>query len=264
MADGAEELGGSSRRLGRLAPLGRCARAVLDLIYPPHCVGCGAATETAGALCGPCWRDLAFITRPYCERLGTPFAQELGPGVLSPRAIAQPPSFGRARAAVLFRDGPARRLVHRLKYGDRHEVAALMGGLMARAAVDFVADGPVLVPMPLHRLRLWRRQFNQAALLAKAVGGALRLPVDPLLLQRVKPTDSQTGLSRTQRHRNVQGAFRVAEPGAARGRAVLLVDDVMTTGATADAAARALLRDGASRVDVLVFAQVAGDAGATI
>ncbi len=239
-------------------------RSVLDLLYPPHCLACGAATDTADGLCGPCWRALPLISRPYCERLGTPFAQDLGAGLLSPEAIAHPPVFARARAAALFQDGPARRLVHRLKYGDRPEIARLLGPLMARAAADLVADRPVIVPMPLHSHRLWHRQFNQAALLSHAMARPLGLRVDPALLQRVKATAQQVGMSRAQRAVNVQGAFKAPPDAVLAGRAVLLVDDVLTTGATANAAARALLRGGAARVDIVVFAMVAGEASLTI
>ena len=207
---------------------------------------------------------MPWITRPYCERLGTPFTQNLGAGLFSPEAIAHPPVFGRARAAVQFRDGPARRLVHRLKYGDRPEAARLMGPMMTRAAADLLDDRPVLVPMPLHRFRLWRRQFNQAALLATAMARPLGLRVEPGLLSRVKATERQVGMSRAQRLLNVQGAFQVPPLAEVAGRHIVLVDDVMTTGATANAAARVLLRAGAAGVDLAVFALVAGEAGLTI
>lgn len=246
----------AAQRTGRVAAA--FARGLVDLVYPPHCLACGAATGSPNGLCAPCWRGLSFIERPYCERIGLPFERDLGPGLLSPEAIAHPPAFRRGRAAVVFDDGPARTLVHRLKYGDRHEVATLMGRCMARAAHDVTADRPTLLPMPLHRARLWRRQFNQAGLLADEVARATGLPCDPFLLHRVKPTSSQVGMSRAKRAANVQGAFRVPPGVGVRDRAVLLVDDVLTTGATANAAARALQRAGAASVDLLVFARVAG------
>ena len=232
-------------------------QAMLAVLYPPHCLGCGASTAAQDGLCPRCWSGIRFIARPFCERLGTPFQQDLGTALLSPEAIAHPPAFGRARAVALFDDGPAQRLVHRLKYGDRHEVAGLLGAWMARVALELCDERPVLLPMPLHRTRLWRRQFNQAALLAAVMSRHLALPWDPELLARVKPTRHQVGMSRRQRQLNVQGAFRAAETGV-RGRRILLVDDVLTTGATADAASRALLRAGAASVDLVVFARVAG------
>ena len=235
------------------------AGGLLDLVYPPGCLACRAAVDRAGGLCPSCWTGVRFIERPYCEKLGTPFAQDLrSPGLISPEAMANPPVYGRARAAVRFEDGPARQLVHRLKYGDRLEVAKPMGQWMARAGAELLAEADMLVPVPLHRLRLMSRRFNQAALLANAVARETGTPVEPLLLVRRRATLPQVGMTRSKRAINVQGAFHVPE--AARpfveGRRALLVDDVLTSGATINAAARALLRGGARQVDVLVFARV--------
>lgn len=233
------------------------ARACLGLIYPPTCVACGGATGEPHALCPACWSQMRFLERPFCERLGTPFAVDLGLPLLSPAAIAQPPVFARARGVVRY-DEAARTLVHRFKYGDRLELAEALGRMMARAGAELVAEADVIVPVPLHRLRLWWRRFNQAMALAAVVARAGRKPCDPVLLARVKRTQSQVGLSRAQRGDNLQGAFRVPESARPRlsGKRVLLVDDVMTTGATANAASRALLRGGAEAVDVLAFALV--------
>jgi len=238
-----------------LAALGRLA---LDAIYPPACLACRTATAQTGALCAPCWRRMRFIERPYCERLGTPFEQDLGPGLVSPQAIADPPAFGRARAVARFEDGPARQLVHRLKYSDRAELAGPMGRWMARAGAEILAGADALAPVPLHAMRLWTRRFNQAAALAQALARETGAQCDPFLLARVKATRSQVGLSRAQRADNVQGAFRVPEEARPRvkDRRIVLVDDVLTSGATANAAARALLRAGAAQVDLLVFARV--------
>lgn len=243
----------------RLADALACAaRIALDAIYPPTCLACRAATAETGALCPQCWRQMRFIERPYCERLGTPFEQDLGPGLLSPQAIADPPVFARARAVTRFEDGPARQLVHRLKYSDRAELARPMGRWMARAGADILAGADALAPVPLHPLRLWTRRFNQAAVLAHAVARETGARYEPFALARVKATQSQVGLSRAQRADNVQGAFRAPAEAQARlkGRRIVLVDDVLTSGATANAAARALLRGGAAQVDLLVFARV--------
>lgn len=236
---------------------------MLGLVYPPTCPGCAAATEDAHALCPACWSGMRLIERPYCPRLGTPFAVDLGVGpLLSLRAIADPPVFARARAVALY-DGVARDLVHRLKYGDRLDLAAAMARMMASAGSELLAEADCLVPVPLHWSRLWRRRFNQAALLAGRVGRIAGIPCETGLLARVKATRPQVGLSRPARAQNLQGAFRVPAAARARlqGRRVLLVDDVMTTGATANAAARVLLRAGAGSVDVLAFALVATEAG---
>jgi ComF family protein len=235
------------------------AGAAADLVFPPSCLACHKAVQHAGALCPACWSRVRFIERPFCERLGTPFAVDLGTeGLLSPEAMAHPPVFSRARAVARFEDGPVRQLVHRLKYADRLELAKPLGRWMARAGAELLAEADLLVPVPLHRRRLFLRRFNQANALAQAISAESGVPVDPFLLQRVKPTAPQVGLSRPQRAANMQGAFNVPQALRIRaeGRALVLVDDVMTSGATLNAAARALLRAGAARVDVVVFAQV--------
>ncbi|MGH6836806.1 MAG: ComF family protein [Methylocella sp.] len=234
------------------------ARAAADTVFPPACLNCRQSTGASGSLCAACWAQVRFIERPFCERLGTPFAVDLGSeGLLSPEAVANPPVFARARAVAHFDDGPVRQLVHRLKYSDRMELAKPLGAWMARAGNELLADADLLVPVPLHRRRLVARRFNQANSLAQAISAQCGVPVDPFALARVKATPSQVGLSRTQRALNMQGAFRVTEGLEAKveGRAIVLVDDVMTSGATANAASRALLRGGAKRVDVLVFAR---------
>ena len=237
---------------------GWAAQAALDVVFPPGCIACRRSVERGAGLCAACWRGMRFIERPYCERLGLPFPQDFGPGLLSPEAIAHPPVYGRARAVAHYDDGPARRLVHALKYGDRLDLGRPMGAWMARAGAELLADAEVIVPVPLHRGRLWRRQFNQAAVLAREVSRASGVPWDPLALVRVKSTASQVGMTRPQRMDNVQGAFAVApdRTAAVAGRRVLLVDDVLTTGSTLNAASRALLRAGGAGVDVLVFARV--------
>jgi len=230
-----------------------------DLVFPPACLSCRQATQTHGSLCAPCWSKVRFIERPFCERLGVPFPIDLGnEGLLSPEAVANPPVYARARAVAHFEDGPVRDLLHRLKYGDRMELAKPLGAWMARAGAELLVDADLLVPVPLHRGRLMARRFNQSQALAQAISAACGVPTDPLSLARVRPTQSQTSLTASQRAINVQGAFKVRGDMAARieGRAIVLVDDVMTSGSTVNAASRALLRAKARRVDVLVFARV--------
>jgi len=239
-------------------------RRVLDLALPPLCPACREPVDGRG-LCAGCWSKLSFITRPYCERLGTPFVYDPGPGILSMEAIADPPGYNRARAAVRF-DEISRALVHALKYGDRLDLAPMMGRWISQAGREVLADADALVPVPLHWRRLWARRFNQSAMLAAAISRQTRVPVAAGALKRVKPTAQQVGLSRTERAANVQGAFRVPDEGkaAVTGRRLVLIDDVLTSGATVDGCARALLRAGAANVDVLVFARVAEPARTSI
>jgi ComF family protein len=245
-----------------LAQAGRAAlRLALDAVLPPLCASCRAPLADAGGLCPACWARMSFLAPPWCDRLGIPFAHDPGPGVLSMEAIADPPAYGRARAAVRY-DDVARDLVHRLKYGDRLDLATAMGRWMARAGHEFLDDADALVPVPLHWRRLWGRRFNQAAALARAAAAEKGIPVLIAALERRRATAQQVGLSRSARAVNVQGAFAVTPEGrtAIRDKRLVLVDDVLTSGATIDACARALLRGGARNVDVLVFARVVAPA----
>ncbi len=240
-----------------LRAAGAACRSALNLLYPPSCIACQGATGEPHGLCPTCWSGIRLIERPFCEKLGTPFQVDLGQPLLSPAAIADPPVFQRARAVAEY-DGTASLLVHRLKYNDRLELARALGAMMARAGAELLADADVIVPVPLHRWRLWRRRFNQAMALARIVAQDSALPCDPSLLHRIKRTRRQVGLTKAQRQENLQGAFRVppeAKPWL-KGKRVLLIDDVLTTGSTANAASRALLRGGAASVDILAFARV--------
>ena len=236
---------------------GRAAwRLALDIALPTLCISCREPVHGEG-VCAACWSKLSFIAKPYCPRLGIPFVYDPGPELLSMEAIANPPAYQRARAAVRY-DDVARTLVHALKYHDRTDLAPTMGRWMARAGREILAEADVLVPVPLHWRRGWSRRYNQSGALAQAIGGQSRVKVAAEVLRRVRATEQQVGLSRAQRASNVQGAFKVAADRMAdiQGRRVVLVDDVLTSGATTDACARALLRAKAAQVDVLVFARV--------
>jgi ComF family protein len=249
----------------RAAGAARAAlRRVLDIALPSLCPACREPVAGRG-LCPSCWSKLSFITRPYCERLGTPFVYDPGPGILSMEAIADPPSYHRARAAVRF-DEISRALVHSLKYGDRLDLAPMMGRWLCQAGTEVLGEADALIPVPLHWRRLWARRFNQSAMLAAVVSSQTGVPVVSGALKRVKPTAQQVGLSRTERAANVQGAFQVPpdRKQAVTGRRLVLVDDVLTSGATVDGCARALLRAGAANVDVLIFARVAEPARTSI
>lgn len=229
----------------------------IRVLFPPVCLGCRELVADPGSLCGRCWPSLRFIERPWCEVLGTPFSVELGEGIVSADAIANPPPFQRARSAVVYA-GTARNMVHDLKFHDRTELAPWMARWMLRAGSELVRESDVVVPIPLHRGRfLWRR-FNQSAELARALGTLSGKPFEPDALRRVRATRQQVGLGVREREDNVRGAFRVPDEvdHLVRGRRVLVVDDVYTTGTTVSAATRALKRGGAKAVDVLTFARV--------
>jgi ComF family protein len=248
-------------RLRRIAGAFRAALGlVVDVALPQLCASCREPVGDAG-LCPACWARLSFIAPPYCERLGIPFTYDPGQGVLSMEAIADPPAYHRARAAVRY-DEVARTLVHAFKYGDRLDLAPTMGRWMANAGRELLQDAETIVPVPLHWRRQWARRFNQSALLGEIVATASGVPVSYRALKRVKATPQQVGLSQSARAQNVQGAFRVPPDGKAdvTGRRLVLIDDVLTSGATMDACARALLRAGAAQVDALVFARVVAGA----
>lgn len=177
--------------------------------------------------------------------------------MVSAAALAAPPAYDRSRSVASHTD-VMRSLIHALKYGDRTDGVATYGRWLASAAVDLLEDTDLIVPVPLNRWRLWRRRFNQSALLARALGRETGLPVNMLALTRPRPTRSQIGLTIDQRRRNVSGAFLVPNHKRVviRGRNILLVDDVMTTGATVDASVRALRRAGATGVNVVTLARV--------
>ncbi|MBL4647089.1 MAG: ComF family protein [Rhizobiales bacterium] len=234
----------------------------VDLVIPPACLACDTAVTRQGALCPKCWQSLRFITRPYCEVLGTPFAYDLGDNVVCADAIAHEPPFEKARSAVLY-DDIARKLVSRLKYEDRPDLAAILAGWMKPAMNELCQGNPVIVPVRLHRWRLLQRRFNQSALIGVSLAKSNHLDFEPIALNRIKNTRQQVGLTRKGRAENVRGAFRVSPQGALAmaKRPVILVDDVVTTGATVEAASRACLRAGASAVRVISFARVADPLG---
>ncbi len=230
--------------------------AAVDAVYPPVCSGCGRMVGQHRGVCPSCWATLRLIERPYCELLGVPFSHDLGAGILSADAIANPPVFERLRS-VAIHDGIARSLVHGLKYRDRTDLAVMMADWMIRASDGHVAACDAILPIPLHAFRLWGRKFNQSAELARAIARRAGKPYLPTALIRTKRTVQQVGLGATQRQDNVRGAFAVTEAGksALFGKRIVLVDDVYTTGATVSAATRALKKAGAADVTVLTFAR---------
>lgn len=232
-------------------------RAGMDILLPPRCLACNAPLWGETQVCAACWSSLQFIDAPLCDVSGVPFPFDPGTNSVSAEVLARQPAFNRARAALRY-DASSGRLVSRLKYGDRLEAVPLFARWMVRAGAELLEDADVIVPVPLHPSRLFQRRFNQSAELARAVSHLSGVPVAPDLLMRTRATPTQVGLSASARRRNVAGAFALTSGSGEKvmERHVLLIDDVLTTGATVEACARRLGAEGAARVDVLTLARV--------
>jgi ComF family protein len=235
-------------------------RGMVNAVLPPQCLACDALVATPGSLCAECWTDAKFITAPQCSICGTPYSFDPGADLVCGACSRARPLYDRARSVLRY-DDLGRRLVVGFKHGDRTHGAPTFGRWLSRAGSELIADADLVTPVPLHRLRLIRRRFNQSAMLAQAIcrspaGHALQFAPDLLLRRRHTP--SQAGLNAVQRRQNVRNAFSVNPRRIAQldGKRVLLVDDVLTTGATVSECARILSRAGAARVDVLTLARV--------
>lgn len=237
---------------------GRWVNALLDFLYPPLCLLCRRSVGDGGHLCSVCWSNIDFLDGPVCSCCGAPFEIDPGADMLCAACQARPPAYDAARSVMRYEE-TSKRPILALKHGDRLDLAPTFAEWLARAGRELLEMSDIIVPVPLHRRRLWARRYNQAALLAKALARRVDKAYDPLILWRTRPTPSQGEMrSAKARRRNVMGAFRVARTKAATvgGRAVLLIDDVMTTGATVEACARTLKRSGAEQVFVLTLARV--------
>lgn len=245
---------GSLNPRGFVTAVGR----LLDAVIPPRCLQCGSVVANSGALCADCFEKITFITAPICYRCGVPFTDVyIGDSDLMAcgACTAHPPVFGRARAVVIY-DEHSRSLVTRLKYADRTDMAPALGRWMARAGQALLEEADVIFPVPLHRWRMLTRTYNQSAYLARHIAQLSGVPSEYNALRRVKATPSQGGLSASARKRNVSAAFAITKPGKVSGKRVILIDDVLTTGATLNACSRTLYQAGASTVDALVVGRV--------
>jgi ComF family protein len=237
------------------AALRTLASNAVDFALPPRCPACGTILPDPHRFCLTCWQALTFLGEPCCVRCGLPFEYGGGEEAECGRCLAEPPAFDRLRAAVAYGE-VARSVALKLKHGGRPGVAETLAVLMLRH-LQAESDS-LLVPVPLHRWRIWKRGYNQAALIAAALARRSGLATAPDILRRTRATPVLKGLGRRERALAVRGAFKVTEAGRAllRGRPVILIDDVYTSGATAGACARTLKRAGAKSVDVLCWARV--------
>lgn len=231
------------------------ARA-LDFLFPPQCLSCQALVAAHGTLCLACWKEVPFIAAPQCACCGLPFEYALGEDALCGECLKEMPPYAKARAVFVYND-TSKELVHKLKYNDQLHLAAVYGPWLAKAAGELLPACDIIVPVPLSWRRFVGRRYNQAALLADALAKKTGLPVLPDALERARHTPPQTGLSRNQREKNVSGAFKINKKYKKdlTDKTVLLVDDVMTTGATLGACAATLLKAGAKEVNVLTLAR---------
>ena len=235
----------------------RLGRAALDALLPPLCLSCQAIVDQPGAVCPACWAKLTFLGAPMCRSCGLPFPHDVGPAAECAACVADPPPWDRARAVFVY-DETSRGLILGFKHSDRLHAAPAFGRWLARAGAELASEADIVTPVPLHWLRLALRRYNQAALLANAFADSAGRACIPDLLERIRRTPSQGHLGRSERQKNVAGAFRVRPRHRDRiaGARILLVDDVLTTGATARACTKALLAAGAAAIDVATLARV--------
>ncbi|MGE3769861.1 MAG: double zinc ribbon domain-containing protein [Bdellovibrionales bacterium] len=234
------------------------AAPLVDAVLPPLCVNCRADVLQQGALCAACWKQLNFIGDAQCTCCGVPFDILDGAANLQCDAcLSYPPTFSRARAPLVY-DDASRSMVMRLKHGDDLYIVSSFVPFLRQAGAEILARADALVPVPLARWRLWRRRYNQAALLSGALGNATGIATWPDALLRTRATPSQGGLDRKQRQKNVKDAFvlNTNYADAVRHKNIILIDDVVTTGATVNECAKVLLDANAARVDVLALARV--------
>jgi len=232
-------------------------KGLIDLIFPPHCVFCGTpfAEDDSAEICPDCLRNIRFISPPICPKCGFPFVMGIGEDHLCGQCLQRQWHFGSARALGLY-EGAIREAIHQLKYRGKSFLAKSLAGLLDRG-YPFIDYGSydLLVPVPLHPKRLRERGFNQALILGKAIGRREGIPCRGFLLKKITWSPPQIDLSPRERKENVKGSFAVTDPGRVRGKRLLLIDDVMTTGSTVNECARELLKAGAGEVDVFTLAR---------
>lgn len=257
----------SGHRVGILpSQIGRIVGDVMKIglrtVLPPRCGGCGTITDTVHAVCADCWAGLRFISKPLCACCGYPFelvSDDLGDGILCGECLRKHPAFDAARAALVY-DDFSRDYLLRFKHADRTDLTPLLARWLLQAGRDFWTDADLIIPVPLHRTRLLKRRYNQSGLLAAALSRQTGIAWHGTVLRRLRKTRSLGGLGPSSRKREVGGAFAINERYAGKigldGARVILIDDVLTTGATANACTRILKQAGAMHVSVITVARV--------
>jgi ComF family protein len=232
-------------------------KSFIDYLFPPVCLNCLASLEVPHKVCPDCWKNIDFLIAPLCEVKGTPFPFDLEPGTISATALKKPPHYDKARGVAAY-EGTMKELIHKLKYNDRHEFLNLFVTWMSFAGKELIQQSDLIVPIPLYKSRLWERRFNQSALLAKRLSEKTQIPYECSILRRQKKTRSQVGLTSKERYQNLKNAFVIEETkrNKLEGKSILVIDDVITTGATINSAAIALKKSGASSVNILSLAIV--------
>lgn len=232
----------------------RIGRAIVDGVLPPRCLACGATVAEPNALCSQCWASMTFFAPPWCAKCGLPFPHPMGADAVCAACARERPSWDRARAALRY-DKHSRHLVLALKHGDRTHLGPALGRWMHRAGAELLDGADLIAPVPLHWTRLFARRYNQAGLLAHAVHAAGGPPVAPDWVTRRRRTPSQGRLGPAARARNVRGAFALRAGRSIKGKRIVIIDDVLTTGATVEECARVLRRAGAAWIGVLTLAR---------
>lgn len=235
-------------------------QSVVQMIYPPRCLACGGMVDSDFGLCGTCWRDTPFIAGLTCDKCGTPLPGASDHDELCDECLTTARPWSKGRAALVYR-GRGRKLVLALKHGDRHDIARPAGLWMARQIAPILPKNPLIAPIPLHLSRHLSRRYNQSALLARALAERVQAEFCPDLLERPRATPSLDGKNRDARFATLAGQIRPnpARASLLQNRAVVLVDDVLTSGATLAAGAEACLASGAREVFVSVLARVTKD-----
>jgi ComF family protein len=232
-----------------------CGTKLLDTLFPAHCFLCQEILTENVHLCAKCWGDVDFITSPFCQICGMPFSFEVGAETLCGSCIKETPAYDKMRVVAHY-GGAMRKLILPFKHGDKTELVSIFADWLHKAGQEIFGECDVIVPVPLHFKRLLMRRYNQAGLLANELSKKVNIPVDHFILSRHKYNSTQKDLSRKERFRNLQGAFQIKNKSYIKGKNLLIIDDVVTTGATAQSCASLLKHSGAKKVEMLALARV--------